>query len=56
MNNLPDNFEDLLQLLRQFVEESTDRTLNTFDAKTIGEKIEALVEQYEAKDDEEPTT
>ena len=49
MNNLPNTFEGLLLLLRELREECTDPDFKTFDAKLLGEKIDALLEQYDVK-------
>jgi len=50
MNNLPTTFEDLLNLLKKFVDKASDQEFRTYDPETIGENIVALLEQYEVKE------
>lgn len=49
MDNLPTTFEGLLNLLHQFRDECTDPDLKTTDIDTLGVKLDALLDQYEAK-------
>lgn len=48
VNNLPATFEELLVQLRQWRDAAFDPDLKTLDYDELAEKVDALLDQYEA--------